>query len=92
MISNNINNFCININQTILNVLKKFDKNRNNFLIVVNSKKKFQGVITISDIRRDISNKFTYQPLLQEVGVSIYDENFDKIMNIYNDFLSKLNK
>ena len=52
MISNNINNFCININQTILNVLKKFDKNRNNFLIVVNSKKKFQGVITISDIRR----------------------------------------
>ena len=52
MINNKIRNLCININQTILNTLKKFDKNRINFLIVINSKNQFQGVISISDIRR----------------------------------------
>jgi nucleoside-diphosphate-sugar epimerase len=52
MLNNKISNLCININQTILNTLKKFDKNRNNFLIVINSKNQFQGVISISDIRR----------------------------------------
>lgn len=54
MLNNKIINLCININQTILNTLKKFDQNRNNFLIVINSKNKFQGVISISDIRRAI--------------------------------------
>jgi nucleoside-diphosphate-sugar epimerase len=54
MINKQIKNLCININKSILDALNKFDKNRNNFLIVVNSKNQFKGIITISDIRRTI--------------------------------------
>jgi hypothetical protein len=77
---------------TILNNKMKFDTNFKVNYFCRYDEISGEFAQTISDIRRDISNKFTYQPLLQEVGVSIYDENFDKIMNIYNDFLSKLNK
>ena len=52
MLKKKIKKFSININKKIIDVLKKFDKNRNNFLIVINSKNQFEGVITISDVRR----------------------------------------
>ena len=80
MISNKISNLCININQTILYTLKKFDKNRNNFLIVINSKKKFQGVITISDIRRALirGNAITSK-IKKFINVNpFYLKNFNK--------------
>ena len=52
MLKKKIKKFSININKKIIDVLKKFDQNRNNFLIVINSRNQFEGVITISDVRR----------------------------------------
>lgn len=80
MISNKISHLLININQTILNALKKFDKNRINFLIVINSKNQFQGVISISDIRR---------ALIKGNAISSKIKNF---ININPFFLRNSNK
>jgi nucleoside-diphosphate-sugar epimerase len=80
MINNKISNLLININQTILNALKKFDKNRINFLIVINSKNQFQGVISISDIRR---------VLIKGIAIS---SKIKKFINVNPFFLRNSNK
>ena len=77
---------------TTLNNKMKFDTN-----FIVNYFCRYDEISgefaqTISDIRSSVTRKFNYQPLFQEMSLSVYDENFDKIMTIYNDFLSKLNK
>ena len=51
-LKNNINNFLLLKNKKIIDAMKVFDQNRCNLAVVVNEKKLFFGIITISDIRR----------------------------------------
>ena len=51
-IKNNINNFLLSKNKKIIDAMKIFDNNRCNLAIIIDEKKFFYGIITISDIRR----------------------------------------
>ena len=61
-----ISNYLINRSKTILNAINLFDSNRCNLLIVINNQKKFEGVITISDIRRALVNGYTVKSSIKK--------------------------
>ena len=47
-----IKKFCISNNKRIIDILSIFEKNRTNLAVIIDKNKKFQGIITISDIRK----------------------------------------
>ncbi len=51
-----IKKFCISNNKRVIDILKVFEKNRTNLVIVIDKNEKFVGIITISDIRKAILN------------------------------------
>lgn len=58
-ILNNPKSYTVNETEKIFNILKKINKVKYKFLIVVNDKKIFKGTITDGDLRRNlIKNKF----------------------------------
>ena len=79
-INNKIKKYCILYTKNILDVYKLFEKNKINFLIVIDNKQKFLGIITPTDIRKafikgftlksKISNIFNKNPIFIKGGIN----------------------
>ena len=88
-IKNNINNFLLNKNKKIIDALKIFDNNRCNLAIIIDEKKIFYGIITISDIRRALlKGNSINDKILPFVNTSPYiiddNHNINDISKILN--------
>ena len=52
-----IKKFCISNNKRVIDILRIFEKNRTNLVIVIDKNEKFVGIVTISDIRKAILSR-----------------------------------
>ncbi|BAK74563.1 MAG: CBS domain-containing protein [Candidatus Altimarinota bacterium] len=86
---NNLKNFIVKENTTILEALKLIDKNKKNFLIVINDMNTLIGIITEGEIRRLLINGFKLKNNI------IYNSNFssinqnDSFLNLFEYFKSE---
>ena len=78
---NEFENIIINENTTILKALKLIDKNKKNFLIVLNQQKVVIGLITEGEIRRQIINVCNLNDIIS------YNTNF-KSINMNESFIN----
>ena len=62
-----IKKFCISNDKRIIDVLNTFEKNRTNLAVIIDKNKKFQGIITISDIRRAILNGYRNNSPIKDI-------------------------
>lgn len=74
-------NIIINENTTILEALKLIDKNKKNFLLVLNQQKIVIGLITEGEIRRQIINGCNLNDII------LYNTNF-KSINMNESFIN----
>lgn len=73
--------FTIKPSNTLLDALKKIDKNKKGFLIVIDDTNKVMGTLTDGDLRRGfINGKNT-----NEVVLNVFNKNFNKV-SINEDF------
>jgi mannose-1-phosphate guanylyltransferase / mannose-6-phosphate isomerase len=77
-----LHNYIINEDTTLLDSLKLIDKNKKNFLVVLNSLKKVVGIITEGEIRRMLINGYKLTDKI------IYNKNFISIKE--NDSFTSL--
>jgi mannose-1-phosphate guanylyltransferase/mannose-6-phosphate isomerase len=88
-LQNNLKNFIVKENTTILEALKLIDKNKKNFLIVINDMNTLIGIITEGEIRRLLINGFKLKNNI------IYNSNFssinqnDSFLNLFEYFKSE---
>lgn len=87
-----LKNIIISENATILESLKKIDKNKKSFLIVLNQKREVKGVITEGEIRRQLINgdnmcdKISYNTNFKSINMN------DSFINLFEYFkLEKIN-
>lgn len=77
-----MHNYIINEDTTLLDSLKLIDKNKKNFLVILNSFKKVVGIITEGEIRRMLINGYKLTDKI------IYNKNFISIKE--NDSFTSL--
>jgi len=77
-----LHNYIINEDTTLLDSLKLIDKNKKNFLVILNSFKKVVGIITEGEIRRMLINGYKLTDKI------IYNKNFISIKE--NDSFTSL--
>ena len=82
-----INKYCISYKKKIIDVIQLFEKSKTNILIVVDSKKKFVGIVTSTDLRRGIlrglSNSSPLKSIINQNPLLLKEKiNENKISNI----------
>ena len=85
----NLKNFIVRENTTILEALKRIDKNKKNFLIVLNDMDILIGIITEGEIRRLLINGFELNNnIIYNNKFSSINEN-DSFLNLFEYFKSE---
>ncbi|AXH10872.1 mannose-1-phosphate guanylyltransferase/mannose-6-phosphate isomerase [Malaciobacter halophilus] len=78
--------FCIDKNSTIKDALKKIDKNKKGFLVVIDKKSKVLGITTEGDIRRDLIKNLNINKEItfNEEFIKIFDnESFNLLFEYF---------
>jgi len=88
-LNSKIKKYCISINTKILEVYKKFDKNKKNFLIIINKDQQFLGIITPADIRKGFIKGYSLRSSIKDIfnksPISITGKNnIHKINSIFS--------
>ncbi|MFW2592077.1 CBS domain-containing protein [Aliarcobacter butzleri] len=86
---NDLKNFIVKENTTILEALKRIDKNKKNFLIVINDIDTLIGIITEGEIRRLLINGFKLNNnIIYNSKFSSINQN-DSFLNLFEYFKSE---